>query len=80
MPGKSSGMESYVVRIYRRGKEKSKELVGVVERAGDDGQRAFKTPDELLEILCSRGAAPGRRARKGKPSLRLAGPPPEDPR
>jgi len=80
MLGVSNGMESYVVRIYRRGKEESKELLGVVERAGEDAQRAFKTPDELLEILSSPRPAPGRRGQKRKPSLRLAGPPPEDPR
>jgi hypothetical protein len=71
-------MESYVVRIYRRGKQKSKELVGVVERAGDATQRAFKTLDELLEILGSPGPAPGRKVRKGRSRLRLAGRPPED--
>jgi hypothetical protein len=80
MPKEISGMESYIVRIYRRGKEKSKELVGVVERAGDETQHAFKTPDELLEILCSPGPAPKRRARKGKPRLRIAAPPPDGPR
>jgi hypothetical protein len=50
----------------------------VVERPGDTAQRAFETTDELLEILCSPGPAPGHRARKGKPSLRIAAPPPED--
>jgi hypothetical protein len=80
MPEASSGMKSYVVRIYRRGKEKSQELVGVVEPTGDAAQRAFKTSDELLEILCSPGPAPGRKARKERPGLRLAAPPPEDPR
>jgi hypothetical protein len=80
MPGKSSGIESYVVRIYRRGREEPKELIGVVERAGDAAQHAFKTPDELLQILAAPEPAPGRRTRESGSGLRVAERPPDDSR
>ena len=46
-------MDSYVVRVYRREAEKPCGLAGVVEYAGaeEKGTRAFRSCDELLEIL-----------------------------
>ncbi len=44
-------MDSYVVRIYRRGEADSSEIVGVVEEVESQERRAFKTIDELWAIL-----------------------------
>ena len=66
-------MESYVVRIYRRGKEKTKELVGVVEHPGDAAQRAFRTPDELSNPLLSGIGVRAKRAKgPARPATRRA--------
>ncbi|MGA1869935.1 MAG: hypothetical protein ACMUJM_15480 [bacterium] len=45
-------MESYIVRIYRRG-ESAEKLVGMVEEVGGTGQRAFRNFHELWDILVS---------------------------
>jgi hypothetical protein len=44
-------MESYIVRIYRQGPDKTRNIVGVVETVGVDGKDAFTNVDELWGIL-----------------------------
>ncbi len=44
-------MESYVVRIYRRFIDGSKRLLGVVEKVDGKGEQAFRSREELWEIL-----------------------------
>jgi hypothetical protein len=44
-------MESYIVRIYRRGGRRSRILVGTAEAAGTGRKMAFSNVDELWEIL-----------------------------
>ena len=46
-------LESFIVRIYRHEKNKARSLVGVVERVGVEGKKAFTNLDELWEILSS---------------------------
>ena len=44
-------MDSYIVRIYRRGAEGGKELAGLVERIGNGGRKAFGSSNELWAFL-----------------------------
>jgi hypothetical protein len=44
-------MESYVVRIYRRGGKKSRILIGTAEVAGAERKLAFSNIEELWGIL-----------------------------
>ena len=44
-------MDSYIVRIYRRQTTNPHELVGVVEDVELEETMAFKSVDELWEIL-----------------------------
>ena len=44
-------VESYVVRVYRRGSGKTRELVGVLEGPRLVGAQAFSSVEELWEIL-----------------------------
>jgi hypothetical protein len=44
-------MNSYVVRIYRRGENNPRLLVGVVEEPGANGKKAFHNLYELWDIL-----------------------------
>ncbi len=44
-------MENFVVRIYRYEKDKPNKLMGIVERVGEEGKKAFTHIDELWEIL-----------------------------
>ncbi len=44
-------MKSYIVRIYRSEKGRSRELLGTVERPGQDVKLAFTSFDELKDIL-----------------------------
>ena len=48
-------MDSYVVRIYRRDPKDPRGLVGVVERAGAEGEQTFHDLTELMAILASTG-------------------------
>ena len=64
-------MDSYVVRIYRRGGAKSRILVGTVEAAGTEKKLGFSNIEELWEILRRRNGrglcappSPRRRLRK----------------
>ena len=44
-------MDSYVIRIYRRGEDKADDVVGIVESVETGGKQAFKNMDELVRIL-----------------------------
>lgn len=44
-------MDSYVVRIYRRGGKRSRILIGTVEAAGAGRKMAFSNIEELWGIL-----------------------------
>jgi hypothetical protein len=44
-------MENYIVRIYRHEKDKPHKLMGIVEKVGEEGKKAFTHVDELWEIL-----------------------------
>ena len=44
---------SYVVRVYRFGKNQPHNLVGVVEEAGVTGKKAFASLTELWGIISS---------------------------
>lgn len=44
-------MDSFIVRIYRYEKNRPQRLMGIVEKVGVDGKRAFTQYDELWEIL-----------------------------
>jgi hypothetical protein len=44
-------MDSYVVRIYRRGGRKSRILIGTAEVAGTERKLAFSNIEELWGIL-----------------------------
>ncbi|MEW6684215.1 MAG: hypothetical protein AB1451_15060 [Nitrospirota bacterium] len=45
--------DTYIIRIYRRNKERPTSLVGVAEQVGTKEQRAFHDLDGLLAILTS---------------------------
>jgi len=57
-------LESYVVRIYRRGLDSGRELAGLVERIGNGKRRAFGSKEELWAFLTDRG--PSRKGITGK--------------
>ena len=44
-------MNSYLVRIYRRGEDNPRMLVGIVEEIGKAEKRAFNNLDELWDIM-----------------------------
>ena len=44
-------MESYIVRIYRRGNNSLQTLVGIVEEVGASEKKAFVSLDELWCLL-----------------------------
>jgi hypothetical protein len=50
---KVGGMNSYLVRIYRRAEDNPRMLVGVVEEVGGNDKRAFHNLYELWDILNS---------------------------
>ena len=47
-------MESYIVRIYRRGPDAAAEATGTVEYVGSGRRRGFRGPDELIALLLGR--------------------------
>jgi hypothetical protein len=51
--GKSIFPISYIIRIYRRRKNKPDSLIGIVEEVGKNGKQAFTKYNELWEILSS---------------------------
>ena len=60
-------MDCYVVRIYRRDPKNLRGLVGIVERAGANGEQAFRDSEELMAILTvSKEHALYQKAKKGK--------------
>jgi uncharacterized protein (DUF2235 family) len=47
-------LDSYIVRIYRRGAQSGREVAGLVERVGNGRRRAFGTSEELWAFLTER--------------------------
>ena len=58
-------MDSYIVRIYRRQTTNPREIVGVVENVEREETMAFKTVDELWEILAEQKRLSSLRSRVG---------------
>jgi hypothetical protein len=56
-------MESYIVRIYRRGEDDAEAIAGTVEIVGKGG-KAFKDFDDLREILNSQPKEGEKRKRR----------------
>ncbi len=52
--GKGQTLDSYIIRIYRRGVERGRELAGLVERIGNGKRQAFGNSDELWAFLTDR--------------------------
>jgi hypothetical protein len=44
-------VESYVIRIYRRGEDKTDDVVGILESVETGKKQAFKNMDELVRSL-----------------------------
>ena len=59
--GKGQTLDSYIIRIYRRGVERGRELAGLVERIGNGKRQAFGNSEELWTFLTDR--QPSRRRR-----------------
>ena len=60
-------LASYVVRVYRFGKNQPHNLVGVVEEAGIKGKKAFTSLTELWAIISSsRGVRSNSKAKRSK--------------
>jgi hypothetical protein len=53
-------VQTYIVRIYRRGRTGNGDILGVVETATGGWQRPFRSAEELMSIL----AAPHARRRQ----------------
>jgi hypothetical protein len=51
---KEHTVDSYIVRVYRRGATRLRRIVGVVEEVGIEGTRSFADLDSLWQILSSR--------------------------
>lgn len=67
MAGRLSPMENYIVRIYRYEKDKPQRLMGIVEKVGEEGKKAFTHVDELWEILnASRNIMKQRKETRGR--------------
>jgi hypothetical protein len=58
-------MKSYIIRLYRNEKGGSRQLLGTVERPGEDVKLAFTSFDELRNILILPGRKDTLRDRKG---------------
>ena len=63
--GKGQTLDSYIIRIYRRGVERGRELAGLVERIGNGKRQAFGNSEELWTFLTDRQPA-RRRGVRGK--------------
>ena len=46
-------MDSYIVRIYRKGQDSPEEIAGLVEMVGSSERMAFKSFPELTSVLHS---------------------------
>ena len=44
-------MESYIVRVYRRGKDDPNEVAGLVETVGSDDRKAFQSFSGLITAI-----------------------------
>lgn len=44
-------METYIIRIYRRGKTIPHKLIGILEQSGVEEKKAFTCLDDLWKIL-----------------------------
>ena len=66
--GKGQTLDSYIVRIYRRGVERGRELAGLVERIGNGKRQAFGNSEELWAFLTDRQSSrrSGVRDKQGK--------------
>jgi hypothetical protein len=53
VPAMKAVLASYMVRVYRFGKNQPHNLVGVVEEAGVKGKKAFTSLSELWSIINS---------------------------
>ena len=62
-------MDSYIIRIYRRGVERGRELAGLVERIGNGKRQAFGNCEELWAFLTDRQPSRkgGVRGKQSKP-------------
>ena len=59
--------ESYIVRIYRRGRKNTRLIAGIVEKVGGDTRKAgFDGIEELNDILTSRDLVSGGEAGETK--------------
>lgn len=58
--------ESYIVRIYRRGRKNPRLMVGTVEEIGVEGKKGFNSFEELRRILSDSPSEGGR----GDPAAR----------
>ena len=45
-------MDSYLIRIYRREKNNSESIVGIIEEIGSKEKHSFKNMSELGKIIC----------------------------
>ena len=62
-------MDSYIIRIYRRGVERGRELAGLVERIGNGERKSFGNSEELWAFLTDRQSSrqSGGRGKQSKP-------------
>ena len=65
--GKGQTLDSYIIRIYRRGVERGRELAGLVERIGNGKRQAFGSSEELWAFLTDRQPS-GKSGASGKQS------------
>jgi len=47
-------LDSYIIRIYRRGLDGRPEIAGLIERIGNGKRQAFGTSEELWAFLTER--------------------------
>ncbi len=47
----NGGVESFIIRIYRRDREKPENVAGLVEIVGSEEKRPFRNCGELWSIL-----------------------------
>jgi hypothetical protein len=44
-------VDSYIIRIYRRGNSEPEDILGVLERTSDGTREPFRSRDELWTLL-----------------------------
>jgi hypothetical protein len=62
-------LDSYIIRIYRRGLDSKTEIAGLIERIGNGKRQAFGSSEELWAFLTERHLA-RKKALKAKQSNR----------